>query len=367
MLSSVLTFVCSRFSEITLREVLGSRPPRAFLNMDRGEREQLYWALKAQTTAQRGQELLQQQAPPVRFGPNRDQTEQPRRGRRARVLSSEQRRERLAHGQAAMDLGGGEVRRNLIQHSLLTNFSPQAQGQSYPCDPPPCPPPSQPLCPPQPSQPPCPPQPSQPPCPPQLSLSASPPPQPSVHASLSQASQPASPPQSTSSQAPVNPPQPSEPAYPPQPSQPPASPPQPTSSQPRACAPHPTEPASFACAPQPMEPTCPESTFSTPTPQPILSPPSLAQDPPLFPPRPAVFMIPATPPPAIPPRVSLFMIPATPAPAIPPRLSLFMIPATPPPVIPPRPALFMIPACPPPAIPPRLFLYPITGVSGSLS
>ena len=118
MLSEILTFVCSRFSEITLREVLGSRPPRAFRNMDRAEREQLYWALKAQTTAQRGQELLEQQAPPVRFGPNRGQTSQPRRGRRARVLSSEQRRERLAHGQADMDVGGGEVRMHLTQHSL---------------------------------------------------------------------------------------------------------------------------------------------------------------------------------------------------------------------------------------------------------
>ncbi len=117
----ILTFVCFRFSEITLREVLGSRPPRAFRNMDRAEREQLYWALKAQTTAQRGQELLEQQALPVRFGPNRGQTSQPRRGRRARVLSSEQRRERLAHGQAAMDVGGGEVRRHLVD-SLLTGF-----------------------------------------------------------------------------------------------------------------------------------------------------------------------------------------------------------------------------------------------------
>ena len=91
--------------------------------MDRGEREQLYWALKAQTTAQRGQELLQQQASPVRFGPNRGQTEQPRRGRRARVLSSEERRERLAHGQSAMDVGGGEVSMHLIQHSLLACLS----------------------------------------------------------------------------------------------------------------------------------------------------------------------------------------------------------------------------------------------------
>ena len=109
-LSKVLTLVCCSFSEITLREVLGSRPPRAFRNMERAEREQLYWALKAQTTAQRGQDLLREQALPVRFGPNRGQTEQPRRGRRARVLSSEQRRERLTQGQSSMDLGGGQVR-----------------------------------------------------------------------------------------------------------------------------------------------------------------------------------------------------------------------------------------------------------------
>ena len=123
MLPVVLTFLCSRFAEVTLREVLGSRPPRAFRNMERSEREQLYWALKAQTTAQRGQELLEQQALPVRFGPNRGQTSQPRRGRRARVLSSEERRERLAHGQSAMDVGGEEVRIHLIQNSLVVCLS----------------------------------------------------------------------------------------------------------------------------------------------------------------------------------------------------------------------------------------------------
>ena len=78
--------------------------------MERAEREQLFWALKAQRTAQRGQDLLQQQAPPVRFGLNRGQTEQPRPHRRARVLSSQQRRERLAQGdQSNMDTGDGEV------------------------------------------------------------------------------------------------------------------------------------------------------------------------------------------------------------------------------------------------------------------
>ena len=118
----VLTLVCCRFSEITLREVLGSRPPRAFRNMERAEREQLYWALKAQTTAQRGEDLLRQQAPPVRFGPNRGQTEQPRRGRRARVLSSEQRRERLTQGQSSMDADGGEVSKHRIQPDFLNMY-----------------------------------------------------------------------------------------------------------------------------------------------------------------------------------------------------------------------------------------------------
>ena len=114
--------VFSSFSEITLREVLGSRPPRAFRNMERAEREQLYWALKAQTTAQRGQDLLREQALPVRFGPNRGQTEQPRRGRRARVLSSTERRERLAQGQSSMDADGGEVSKHRIRPDFLNMF-----------------------------------------------------------------------------------------------------------------------------------------------------------------------------------------------------------------------------------------------------
>ena len=112
---AVTLSVCSRFSEVTLGEVLGNNPPRAFRNMGTAEREQLFWDLKAQTTAQRGQDLLRQQAPPVRFGPNRGQTEQPRQGRRARVLSAEQRRERLAQeGQSSMDIGGGEVSKPLF-------------------------------------------------------------------------------------------------------------------------------------------------------------------------------------------------------------------------------------------------------------
>ena len=78
--------------------------------MECAEREQLFWALKAQTTAQRGQEHLQAQAPPVRFGPPRGQTEQPRQGRRVRVLSSQQRRERLVQsGQSSTEIGGGQV------------------------------------------------------------------------------------------------------------------------------------------------------------------------------------------------------------------------------------------------------------------
>ena len=112
---AVTLSACSRFSEVTLGEVRGNNPPRAFRNMGTAEREQLFWALKAQTTAQRGQDLLRQQAPPVRFGPNRGQTEQPRQGRRARVLSAEQRRERLAQeGQSSMDIGGGEVSKPLF-------------------------------------------------------------------------------------------------------------------------------------------------------------------------------------------------------------------------------------------------------------
>ena len=111
MVFTTLTFcVCRRFAQVSLPEVLGNTPPRAFRNMERGEREQLFWALKAQTTAQRGVELQRQQAPPVRFGPQRVQTEQPRRGRRARVLSSSERRERLAQDQPGMDTGVGEVR-----------------------------------------------------------------------------------------------------------------------------------------------------------------------------------------------------------------------------------------------------------------
>ena len=112
-----LLSVCSRFAEVTLAEVMGRHPPRAFRGMPPAERMALFWALNAQTSPQRSQELLQQQAPPVRFGPNRGQAEQPRRGRHARVLSSEQRRERLAHGQSAMDLGGGEVRNTSFTQS----------------------------------------------------------------------------------------------------------------------------------------------------------------------------------------------------------------------------------------------------------
>ena len=86
--------------------------------MEPTEREQLFWALKAQTTAQRGQDHLQAQAPPVRFGPPRGPTEQPRQGRRARVLSSQLRRERLAQsGQSSTQIGGGEVRNDHLLNS----------------------------------------------------------------------------------------------------------------------------------------------------------------------------------------------------------------------------------------------------------
>ena len=105
-----LPSVCFRFAQVTLREVMGNGPPRAFRDLEPIERERLYWDMKAQTTTRRGVELQRQQAPPVRFGPPSAQAEQPRRGRRARVLTSDQRRERLAQGQSEMDTGAGQVR-----------------------------------------------------------------------------------------------------------------------------------------------------------------------------------------------------------------------------------------------------------------
>ena len=123
--ADVLTLCVSfSFSQVTLQEVLGNQPPRAFRGMAAAEREQLFWALKAQTTAQRGQDLLRQQAPPVRFGPNRGQTEQPRPQRRARVLSAQERRERLAQeGRSSMDVGGGEVSTHLVHPQYLDRFA----------------------------------------------------------------------------------------------------------------------------------------------------------------------------------------------------------------------------------------------------
>ena len=85
-------------------------------------------------------------------------------------------------------------------------------------------------------------------------------------------------------------------------------------------------------------------------PQPTLSPPSLQNiqpPPPLFPPRPRVFCIPATPPPLIPPRPLLYSLPYHP-PAFPKRTSLFSL--TSPPVIPLRPFIFSVG---PLGIPPR--------------
>ena len=105
-----LPSVFFRFAQVTLREVMGDGPPRAFRDLEPSERERLYWDMKAQTTARRGVELQRQRAPPVRFGPPRAQAEQPRRGRRARVLSSDQRREHLAQSQSQMDTGAGQVR-----------------------------------------------------------------------------------------------------------------------------------------------------------------------------------------------------------------------------------------------------------------
>ena len=224
--------------------------------MSPAEREQLYWDLKAQTTAQRGQQHLAAQTPPVRFGPNRVQTPQPRPVRRARVLSSEGRRARLAQ-------------------------------EGRPAAPPPS-------------------QPAQPAAPPPIQPSA--------------ASQSAAPP-------PIQPPA-SHPA-PPRAAPPQAQPPQPPVSQP----------------PQPpvSQPVLMEWSPAAPTALPTSQPTQF----PIFPPRPQVYCIPASPPPSIPSRPFFLSLHSQP-PAFPERTSLYSI--TRPSVIPPRPFIFSVG---PLGIPPR--------------
>ena len=257
--------VSCRFAQVTLDEVLGRRPPRAFEGMAEAERERLFWDLKTRTTALRGQQVLDEQTPPVRFGPNRDQTAQARPVRRARVLSSEDRRARLAQqGQPAA-----------APSPAQPASPPPAASQPPTSSPQPCPPPAS----------------SQPPCPPPVS------PQPQSSAAmewfscLSSAAQSPCPPPAASSQQPCH-----------------AS----------------------------ME------WVSCPSPQPTatMSPPSLQSiKPPLFPPRPQVFCIPASPPPPIPSRLFKFSFPFFPPP-FPARTSLFSL--TSPPPIPPRPFIFSV-------------------------
>ena len=265
--------------------------------MDEAERRQLYWELKAQSTAFRGQQLLEEQAPPVRFGPNRDQTAQARPGRRARVLSADERRARLAQqGQPAAP-------------------PPQAR----PASPPPAA--------------------SQP-------QTSSPPPPPPAEASPA-ASHPTALPAAPQTSAP--PTMEWSPAQPATPHVQPAAPPPASSQTPSSAA------MEWSACPSPQ----PTQTMSNPTTQPF--------KPPLFPPRPQVFCIPASPPPIIPSRLFKFSFPFFPPP-FPARTSQYSLPSQPP--IPPRPFILSVryPGIPPrpyflsgecvslgPAIPQRLF------------
>ena len=247
--------------------------------MGEAEREQLFWALKAQTTALRGQAHLDAQTPPVRFGPNRDQPAQPRPVRRARVLSTEDRRARLAQ-----------------------------EGQ--PAAPPP---PAQPASPPL----------QTPAAPHVASQHADPPP-------ASQHADPAPPPSQPgqSSDMEWSAAQSAAPFVPSAASYPAASTDQPQASNPAQSGNMEWSPLS--------------------SPQPILSQPSLqnAQSP-LFPPRPGVFCIPASPVPLIPSRPCFFSLPARPPP-FPIRTSRFCLNQPPP--IPHRPFIFPVR---PPGFPPR--------------
>ena len=270
---------CS-FAQVTLGEVLGNHPPRAFVGLDEAARVRLYWDLKAQSTALRGQEHVAAQTPPVRFGPNRDQRAQPRPGRRARVLSAAERQARLAQ-----------------------EGQPAAQ--------------------PPPARPPSPPSSSQPTGPPAATQPAAPTP----------VSQPAS----------------GQPAFS-YPVQQPAS-----QSVPLSVPEEPQSPESLASQLPHMEwsassfPQTPQSPASQsprmewsplPFPQPVQSPASCQPvHSSLFPQRPSVFCIPASPPPLIPSRPLLFSLPARPPP-FPIRTSLFSLNQPPP--IPPRPFIFSV-------------------------
>ena len=293
LFSGSLTLVCvSRFAQVTLREVLGNHPPRAFEGMEPAERERLYWDLKSQTTALRGQEHVAAQTPPVRFGPNRVQTPQSRPARRTRILSAEERRARLAQeGQPAAPPPPQRVQPHSPPTASRHGAPPTAAQQGatppaghYGAPPTPSPPQSLPV---------------QPPAAAQFAA-----PQPS--------SQPGSPPQPPASQAPHME---WSPATAPPPSSQPGAPPQP-----------------------------PVMEWSpAPIPQPILFPPSGPQSQsPLFPARPQVFCIPATPSPVIPSRPLFFSLPARPPP-FPQRTSVYSLNAPPP--IPPRP--FIFPVAPP--------------------
>ena len=307
-----LTCVFCSFAQVTLGEVLGNHPPRAFVGLDEAARVRLYWDLKAQSTALRGQEHVAAQTPPVRFGPNRDHSAQPRPGRRARVLSAAERQARLAQeGQPA--------------------------AQPTPARPP-SPPPSssQPTVPPAVSQPAAPPVSSQPAVP-TASCPGAPPPPPPVQQPDCQSPPPVQ-----------------------QPPQPPAS----ESPQMEwSASPFPPPPQPPASESHQME------SSPLPFPEPIQSPASCQPvHSSLFPQRPQVFCIPASPPPLIPSRPLRFSLPARPPP-FPIRTSVFCFNQPPP--IPPRPFIFSVRSpgfhprpyflsgqcvqiCPP-AIPQRLF------------
>ena len=288
--AGLLPWCVSRFAQVTLGEVLGRRPPRAFEGMDEAERERLYWDLKSRSTALRGHEHVAAQTPPVRFGPNRVQTPQPRPARRTRILSAEERRARLAQ-----------------------------EGQ------PAAPPPPQRV------------QPAAPP-PPAEARQGAPPPTASQHGApqFAAAHHGAPPPPTAASQF-AAPPTSSQHGEPPQA---PASQAQHMEWSPFPAPPPPSQPGAQPAAAQPAQP--PNMEWS-PTPQPIPFPPSGPQSQsPLFPARPQVFCIPATPSPVIPSRPLFFSLPAHPPP-FPQRTSVFCLNAPPP--IPPRP--FIFPVAPP--------------------
>ena len=128
---------CS-FSRVTLPQVLCDDPPVAFRGLDRAAREQLFWAMKAETTARMGEDLHR----PSMWGPPPRQNTQARQPRRARVLSAEERMARL--GQSQSDGGASNEVRITHGHSVLCRFALQVH----------TPPTSAPAPPSQPAQPP---------------------------------------------------------------------------------------------------------------------------------------------------------------------------------------------------------------------